>query len=233
LTIAAINDINVAGPSEEEDARPAHANTRSPHGIDASGSSELNADPNTGSVTLSSAVGSVNVIDTSITAHYLTLNSGDGILLDSGGQPVTASGAGATATFTAPNLITVNNTDFSAFAVVNMAANTIDLLNVAFGSGSTVTLRSLYGVLAPNPNTGAAPVQGDVNFINGVTYGGDPAQDHIGSGITIGTLPGSGSFPNAGVAHVQGGVNFINAVAYGGDPAQNHIGSGITIGTLH
>ena len=53
-----------------------------------------------------------------------------------------------------------------------MAANTINLLNVAFGTGSSVTLQSLKGVLAPNPNTGAVSVPGDVNFIRNVTYGG-------------------------------------------------------------
>jgi len=180
IIISSINDLNVTGSS------PA-PQVGSQHSVDGGGSS-LNTDPNTGSVTLSSASGSVNVSGTSITAHYLTLNSGDGILLDGSGQTLTAAGAGSTANLTAANLITVNNTDFSAFAVVNMAANTINLLDVAFGSGSAVTLRSLYGVLAPNPNTGAASVQGDVNFISGVTYGGDPAQNHIGSGITIGTL---------------------------------------------
>ena len=127
-------------------------------------------------------------------AHYLKLNSGDGILLTPNGRSLIAGGSDATASFTAGfatgNSINVNNTDFSSFAAVNMAANTINLANVAFGGGSSVTLRSLNGELAPNPNTGAASVPGDVNFIYNVTYGGGPAQNYIGSGITIGELMG-------------------------------------------
>ena len=129
-----------------------------------------------------------------VSARYLKLNSGDGILLAPNGRSLIAGGAGATASFTAGfatgNSINVNNTDFSSFAAVNMAANTINLANVAFGGGSSVTLRSLNGELAPNPNTGAASVPGDVNFIQNVTYGGNPAQNYVGSGITIGELIG-------------------------------------------
>ena len=131
----------------------------------------------------SSANGSINITGTSISTHYLTLNSGDGILLDPNGKTIVASGPDARANFTAANLITVNNTDFSSFGVVNMAAKTINLSNVAFGAGSSVNLSSLFGVL----NIGSS-VSGDVNFIQNVTYGGDAAQNHIGSGITISKL---------------------------------------------
>jgi hypothetical protein len=177
-------DINITGTSIGEEAVSKSKAVQH----DTDGGSALIADPNSGSITLSSTAGSVNVTGTSITTHYLSLNSGDGILLDSAGHTLTASGSGATANFTAPNLLAVNNTDFGSFATVNMAANTIDLLNVKFGGNSTVNLRSQNGVLAPNPNTGAAPVPGDVNFISGVTYGGNPAQNYIGSGIFIGRL---------------------------------------------
>ena len=151
--------------------------------------STLNSDPGSGAITLVATSGSTSITGTSISAHYLTVNSGDGILLDAGGHVLTATGEGATASFTAPNLVTVNNADFTSFAVVNMAANTINLSDVAFGGSSSVTLRSLYGVLAPSPNTGAASVYGDVNFIQGVTYGGNPAQNYVnnGGGITVGT----------------------------------------------
>ena len=67
---------------------------------------------------------------TSIQAHYLTLNSGDSILLDAAGRTLTATGSGATANFTAPNLITVNNADFSSFAMLKMASDTIALNHV-------------------------------------------------------------------------------------------------------
>ena len=148
-------------------------------------------DAGSGQVTLSSRLGSVTVLNTDIQAHFLTLNSGDRILLDASGKTLSATGPGATATFTAPNLISVNNADLAAYGVVNLAAHTINLINVAFGSGSSVTLNSFNGVLAPNPNTSAVSVPGDVNFIRNVTYGGNPAQNYVnnGGGITVGRLP--------------------------------------------
>jgi hypothetical protein len=175
--------------------------------------SVLSANGGSGSVALNSAFGSVNVTGTTIQAQYLTINSGDGILLDSSGQnqstvvskknvaaklfhknglvitPVSPGGTGTTS-LTAANLITVNSWDFTPYAQVNMAANTINLTDVELGYGN-VTLKSLNGVLAANPNSGAVSVPGDVNFIQNVTYsGGNPAQNYVnnGSGITVTTL---------------------------------------------
>jgi hypothetical protein len=173
------NALNVTGPSVSPE-------TRSPR--DTSGGSALLADPSSGTVSLSSSYGAVNVTGTTITAHYLTLNSGDGILLDASGNTVTASGSGATANFTAPNLITVNNVDLTSYAVVNMAANTISLYKVAFGG--TVNLKSLLGIW----NNGSV-VSGAVNDLGGVTYNGslvaapNGASGLLpGTGITVGTL---------------------------------------------
>ncbi len=157
--------------------------------IGAPGNTTFVTDAGSGSVNLTSTTGSLSVSDTSIEAHYLTLNSGDSILLNADGQVLTATGTGATANFTAPNVVTVENANLSDYGTVNMSANTINLLNVAFGAGSSVNLQSLYGVLAPNPNTDAASVPGDVNFIQNVTYGGKPAQNAVnGGGITISAL---------------------------------------------
>jgi hypothetical protein len=153
----------------------------------------INTDSGSGSVTFSSSGGSVNVTDTSIQTHYLTLNSGDSILLDANGKTFTATGNGTMANLTAgfgsANSITVKNADFSSFAAVNMASYTVDLYNVAFGAGSSVTLQSYNGVLASNPNTSAASIPGDVNFHQNVTYAGNPAQNYINNGITITKLP--------------------------------------------
>jgi hypothetical protein len=150
--------------------------------------STLTSDAGSGSVKLASNSGSVSITGTSIATHYLTVNSGDGILLDASGKTLFASGAGATAAFSAPNLITVNNSDFSSFSVVNMAANTIALNNVSFGADSSVMLRSLLGLLNVEQASGQA-VPGYVNFYN-VKYGNDPAQNHVnnGGGITVTTL---------------------------------------------
>lgn len=152
--------------------------------------STINSSAASGTVSLGSAAGSATITDTSITARYLTVNSGDGILLDAGGRTLAASGLGAAATFTAPNLITINKADFSSFGVVNMAANTINLSDVNLGR-SAVTLRSLLGLV----NVGSSQ-SGYVNFIQNVVYNGGPAQQYVnlppGSklpGITVTTLP--------------------------------------------
>lgn len=140
------------------------------------------------SVTVNSDKGNVGVQYTSIAAQFLTLNSGDGILLDSGGQSITTIGEVSRASFTAPNLIMVNNTDLSAFSVVNMAANTINLYNVAFSG--TVSLKSQLGTWH---NGSILP--GAVNNLGGVTYNRTLVQapdGHTGlisgTGITVGTL---------------------------------------------
>ena len=65
---------------------------------------------------------------------------------------------------------------FDSALTISMDARTINLERVSFPDGSTVTLRSELGLLAPNPNTGAASVPGHVNFIRDVTYGETPAQ---------------------------------------------------------
>lgn len=134
-------------------------------------------------LTITSA-GNSAVTRTSITTHYLTVNSGDGILLDGSGGALTGSGSGATASFTAPNLISVSQADFSSFSTVNMAANTINLSDVNLGAG-VVTLRSALGLL----NVGASQ-SGYVNFIQNVTYNGAPAQNAVnnGGGITVARL---------------------------------------------
>ena len=98
-----------------------------------------------------------------------------------------AAALSGSADLTAAGTIQMQNINVR-YASVNMAANTINLLNVAFRSGSLVTLTSANGVLAPNPNTNAASVPGDVNFINNVTYGGSPAQNAINAGITISSI---------------------------------------------
>ena len=95
------------------------------------------------------------------------LNSGDGILLDANGQTVTASGSGATANFTAPNLITVNNANFSSFAVVNMAANTIVLANDVLG------VINNFGTATGLANFGGSVIPGELNLFS-CTWQGNP-----------------------------------------------------------
>ena len=68
---------------------------------------------------------------------------------------------------------------------IAMDARTISLANVSFPDGSSVTLRSELGLLAPNPNTGASVVPGHVNFIRNVTYGESPAQNEVYSNENV------------------------------------------------
>ena len=74
---------------------------------------------------------------------------------------------------------------FQDALAIAMDARTISLADVAFPFGSTVTLRSELGLLAPNPNTGAAVVPGHVNFIQNVTYGESPAQNEVYSSENV------------------------------------------------
>jgi hypothetical protein len=124
----------------------------------------------------------VNITDTCITAHYLTVNSGDGILLDASGRTLTASGEGATASFTAPNLITVNNADFSSFSVLNMAANTIVLV------GDTLAAISNFGTQTGLANFSGGVIPGEVNFFGCLTYLGAPVTSDK---VTLSNGPGN------------------------------------------
>jgi hypothetical protein len=119
----------------------------------------------------------------------VTLNAGDGILLNGGSaNPVAGPAQLFTFNMTAANLLQVQNLDFGGFQTVNLTAHTINLTNIDFSNGSNVSLASHFGVL----NVGSS-VPGDVNFVSNVTYGGpgQPAQNHIvspaapGTGITI------------------------------------------------
>jgi hypothetical protein len=149
-----------------------------------------------GSVNITANSGSVSLTDTSIQAFYLTINSGDGILLDSDGtatpQTIKNPNAGPhpsaveipSLNLSAATLISANNMDFSSFDIINMAANTINLSDVNLGTGN-VTLKSLLGLL----NVGSSK-SGYVNFIQNVTYNNDLAQNYVnnGGGITVTTL---------------------------------------------
>lgn len=164
------------------------------NGVSISGTAITATDPSTGAVAVSTG-GTITVNNaTSITAPTITLNAGDGILLDGAGGTLT----GNILNLTAANTATVKNTDLTAFPTINIGAHTINLINVAFGNGSTVNLHSLLGILAPLPNTGMPSVAGAVNFISGVRYGGTLitalnqgsfVTGGSGPGIHIGTLP--------------------------------------------
>jgi hypothetical protein len=114
--------------------------------------------------------------NTSITASTLTLNSGDGILLDGTGG-LNGGGSGTAIlqgdqTNSINSAITVNNANFTSFASVSMSASTIVLTNVIFPSGGMVHFTTWnYG--AQFNNITVTP--GYVNFIganNGNCFSG-------------------------------------------------------------
>jgi hypothetical protein len=163
------------------------------------GGSTLNADPNTGTISLANASGVTTINNgSSMQAFYISVNSPDGILLDGAGGTFAGNQLNlASGNVAGTDEIDVQNADLTAFQTINMAAHTINLLNVDFADGSLVNLQSFYGLLADNPNTGAASIPGYVNFINGVTYGGtliisDNESTYVnpasGPGIYISTL---------------------------------------------
>jgi hypothetical protein len=168
---------------------------------DSSTVSVQNASINSGYINLRtfSTAGLITVQATAITTNNLNLNSGDGILLDCNGVPPTGTGANPQVNLTDTGIsgsaLTVNHTDFTSFPTVNMTAHTINLSNVSFATGSTVNLTCFNGQLAANPNTMAASVPGDVNFITGVTYGGVAAQNHVNFSV-----------PVSGVINIAGGA---------------------------
>ena len=151
----------------------------------------LTTDANKGSVNVTSKNGSLSVTDTSIQAHYLTLNSGDSILLDASGQTLKASGSGSTVNFTAPNLLTVNNADLSAYEMVNLVGNTITINGVKFGGKSIDN----FGTQKGQVNVNGTQIPGGLNVYNshyGATAITSANQIHLSSGP--GSTPGMYSY---------------------------------------
>ena len=154
----------------------------------------ITTDAGSGQVTLSSSSGSVNVLRTDIQTHFLTLNSGDRILLDATGKTLSATGAGAAANFTAPNLITVNNANLAAFGEVNMIANTIVVRNVTFGDGSV----NNFGTATGQAGVNSTLIPGGLNIYNS-SYGNTPITSTSQINFTTGpsTTPGINSYSYA------------------------------------
>ncbi len=97
---------------------------------------------------------------------------------------LTSGGPAQSVNLSAGNLMSLTNVALQAQSVA-LDARTVTLTNVAFPALSNVTLRSETGLLATQPNTGRPVEVGKVNFIQNVTYGGSPAQNAVGSGISI------------------------------------------------
>ena len=123
---------------------------------------------------------------------FTTLNvtAVQNIAVSSGSFTGASSSPTIAATFSAGDTLTVNGPTFANVADISLSSRTVNLSNIDCQNGSTVRLYSQNGLLAANPNTGAASVPGHVNFILNVNYGGNPAQLFVVvGGITIGIRP--------------------------------------------
>jgi hypothetical protein len=156
-------------------------------GVDVSANAEsgtINLINNGGVLNASSSAGKI------FRAAFVNVSSPGGLLFDR--MNVNSSRrVNLTAGSLPGTLAVVQNTSFSGAADVNIAGHTVVLNQVDFASGSSVTLSSLIGQLAADPNTGKQVQGGFVNYINNVNYGGAPAQNFTGPGqpITIRALP--------------------------------------------
>jgi hypothetical protein len=148
--------------------------------------SAINANTGSGAVNFTSTGGSVNLNNDSVQCYYLTVNSGDGILLSGTGQSF--GSVSGMANLTAANTATLQNADLSGFANLTVSAKTINMYDVNLSG--TVNLNSLNGLW----HNGTS-VFGDVNDIGGVTYNGNTvnaangASGNLeGTGITVGKI---------------------------------------------
>lgn len=119
----------------------------------------------------------------------LNVNAVRNLAVASGSFTGISAAPGIAANLTAGETLTVNGTSVASVANISLSARTVNLSNIDFANGSTVSLKSQVGLLAANPNTGAASVPGHVNFILNVNYGGSPAHLFVGSSINISARP--------------------------------------------
>ncbi len=89
----------------------------------------------------------------------------------------------------APNIVDLRNTTLSGIGFINLEARTVILQNIDFPGGSSVTLRSQNGLLAPNPNTSQSVQNGYVNYLSNVRYNGTLLTSTPHPSITITTTP--------------------------------------------
>jgi hypothetical protein len=152
------------------------------------GAVNINSSSSTGTITVEN---SLPTQTTTIQAGMLTLNSGDGILLDGSTGTLNLNSSGGSMNLTvnqSGGLISVNDVNLTGYGTVNMSAHTLVLQDVSFALTSLVTLDSFNGLAHFNS---VAP--GDVNFISGVYDGSTLINNQTVlngvSNITIGHSP--------------------------------------------
>jgi len=76
-------------------------------------------------------------------------------------------------------LATVSGGNIDMVTTTTIAAATVNLSNIDFNGTSAVYLWSATGNLASSPNSGASSSSGNINFLTGVLYGGQPAENFV------------------------------------------------------
>ena len=134
-------------------------------------------------ITANGAAGTTINNGASLNAYYISVNSPDGILIDGTGGTVSGNHLNLTAADGNSDggpTTTLQNGDFSQFAIINIRSHTVNLLNDDFSRGSIINIGTYYGVA----NVENGIIAGDANFI-GDSYGGTriTSASQIGNGI--------------------------------------------------
>jgi len=150
--------------------------------------STLSAGNMTGSLVNLYSNNNISITNNSTIASYTGTDVSTARILITAAHNVTVTNSVLQSTFTVINAHDSVNADTVSFAgtenqQINIQARTVNLSNINFPAGSQVNLTSELGLLAPNPNTGAQSVVGDVNFIRNVNYGGQPAQNSVSNSV--------------------------------------------------
>ncbi|HEY3762350.1 MAG TPA: hypothetical protein VGN23_11445, partial [Verrucomicrobiae bacterium] len=200
--VAATGDVNItaagavnisSGSSVDTTVTGNNVTINAQDGVTVSGAN-INGSTQTGSLTINNASGQTTVNNSSqLQAFYVNINSDDGILIDG------ANGGGMTGNTLNANVglgtvaddsdnghtATIQNTDLSGFANVNVQAHTVNLNSDNFSSSGNYNFTSFYHGYYINNGS----VAGYVNFNNDTL---DHAAITVTGGSTDGTMnPGN------------------------------------------
>lgn len=184
LTVTANHDVNVTGGSASVSGASGTLQVSAGRDLSVGSSAQFQAN------TIQMSAGNNAALNSVQARGFNTLNvsAAGNLNVASGSFTGASSSPTVAASLTSGGTLTVNSLAISSVRNISMSAQTLDLSNINFANGSTVNLYSQFGLLAANPNTGAASVPGHVNFILNVNYNGNPAQLYVGNGINISTI---------------------------------------------
>lgn len=149
----------------------------STHGDISTDGTILRSGSDSGSVLTVSAANDISIKGGSIVGNNVLLKAGTIAAKKGQNQKLTINGAN----FWLQNQLGLPHGNPAS---ISMEADTVVLSDVNFSGNSIITLKSLNGQLADNPNTGKSAKNGYVNFIRNVRVDGDAAQKHISYSTT-------------------------------------------------